>query len=622
MEVSAFTRIPLLTRSPPSAREGALCAVFMFALAFAVYGTQVKHGGFLIDDWYIASQYQVPAHSGFDIVRTYMSTYGQRPVSALYLLATQAVFGLHMSAFLAWSVVLAAFASTLLFILLRQLGIERIHAAAIAALVLVFPTADSTVLWIDGSNAHVNVALYLAGAIVALHGLRKAHRSAMAWHSAAVVLYLLSMLFAETTAGLVLLSVFLYRLRTTWRSALRLWAMDALAVVVAVAYVGSHTQQRVVSAHDQVSHATELFKGARRIVELAGLAYGHTRIPGVAIAGIAVLATIAWRVLPRSGAVRAELGRWLVVAGGGVVAIAAGYIAYVPSASYYVPGAQGLGNRVNALAAPGFIVLLYALAVLIGLVFRGLHWGRLVSTAVTLVLAAAVAATWTGPLRKDEAAYARAFAIAEQSLHVLDRRVPKPPHFTTIYTFGLPKETEPVVPVWDASWDLTGAVRILWHDHTLKGVPSPTISDVRCNRGSIEPIGGLYSGRSSDSSYGKAIFVFVPSGQVRVIRNRTACEAARRRYVEVTIRSLRSLPRAISGHPYLRQLRASGGTGPYTWLVTGGTLPSGMSLLSTGQLVGTVGTAGVFRFAVTVTDSAQAPAKKTARYTLRVVGKR
>ena len=105
------------------------------------------------------------------LVHTYLKTYGQRPVSALYLLATQAVFGLHMSLFLAWSVVLAAAAATLLFILLRQLGLERIHAAVIAALVLVFPTADSTVLGCRVPT-HTSTCRSIAGAIVALYGLR------------------------------------------------------------------------------------------------------------------------------------------------------------------------------------------------------------------------------------------------------------------------------------------------------------------------------------------------------------------------------------------------------------------------------------------------------------------
>ena len=592
----------------------------MTALGFAVYGRQVRHGGFLIDDWFIASQYQEPTHPGFGLVHTYLTSYGQRPVSALYLLSTQAVFGLHMTAFLAWSVVLVASTATLLFILLRQLGLERIHAAVIAALVLVFPTADSTVLWVTGSNAHVDMSLYLAGAIVAVHGLPKSGREAVKWHSAAVALYLLSMLFAETTAGPVVLSVLLYRMRVPWRAAARRWAVDVIAAIAAVAYIGSRTSQPILSIHGEWTHVTNLFHGAVRIIELAGLTSGSTRIPAAAIVVLAALAIVGWFVLPKRNVIRSELGRWTVIAAGGIVAIAAGYLMYVPAPSYYTPNAQGIGNRVNALAAVGYAIFLYAIAGLLGLGVRSLWKGRLLSLSVTLALAGSVAVLWIGAVAKDQGAYVRAFALAKNSLVVIDRRVPKPQHGTTVYTFGLPKETASVVPVWDAWWDLTGALRILWHDHTLNGVPSPTITAVHCGARSIRPIGGAYTG-TFGAPYGKAVFVDVPSEVVRVIDSRAACEAASRRYVEIHIPADGSLPRAVVGRPYLRRLQATGGTPPYQWAVTSGALPSGMSLWSTGELTGTPGAAGTFRFSVSATDDAQARGTQTAAYVLRVVEK-
>jgi hypothetical protein len=608
----------LLTRDPPTAIEGGLCAALMIAIGFAVYGAHVVHGGFLSDDWYIASQYQAPAHSGFGVFRTYMSTYGQRPVSALYLLTAQAVFGQHSSIYLAWAVVLAALVSSLLFVLLRQLGMERVHAAAIAALVILFPTADATVLWVSGSNGHVDISLYLVGAIVALHGLRKSGRSALGWHAAAVALYMVSILFAETTAGPIFLSVFLYRLRVPWKPAAKRWAVDVAAALVAVAVVGSRTHQPILSIHAQWERVRQLATGATRIVELAGLSTGPTRVPGFAIIALGALGAIAWFVLPRAGAMRADVGRWLLTSVAGIVAIAAGYLMYVPAASYYAPDAQGIGNRVNALAALGYATLFYASAVLISLGLRAFPNGRLLSIAGALALGATVAVLWIGAVTTDQSAYTRAFALADHSLHVIDRRIPKPPTGTTIYTFGLPKETSSVVPVWDASWDLTGALRMLWHDHTVHGIPSPTISTVRCKSHAIEPVGGLYIGDRADSPYGRAVFVDVASQEVRRITSRPVCEAAAHRFVELTVHSENGLPRALRGRPYLRRLQVTGGTPPYQWLVTSGALPPGMSLWSTGQLTGTAGAAGLFRFQVTAIDSAQAPGRQTSSFVLRV----
>ena len=50
------------------------------------------------------------------------------------------------------------------------------------------------------------------------------------------------------------------------------------------------------------------------------------------------------------------------------------------------------------------------------------------------------------------------------------------------------------------------------------------------------------------------------------------------------------------------QLTATGGTLPYTWAVTSGTLPAGLTLSTEGYLLGTPTTANTFTFTVTVTD--------------------
>jgi hypothetical protein len=64
-------------------------------------------------------------------------------------------------------------------------------------------------------------------------------------------------------------------------------------------------------------------------------------------------------------------------------------------------------------------------------------------------------------------------------------------------------------------------------------------------------------------------------------------------------------------------LSATGGTGPYTWAVTTGILPSGLALSSSGMLSGTPTTAGAFPFTVTVTDAAT-PTHHTATASLSI----
>ena len=57
------------------------------------------------------------------------------------------------------------------------------------------------------------------------------------------------------------------------------------------------------------------------------------------------------------------------------------------------------------------------------------------------------------------------------------------------------------------------------------------------------------------------------------------------------------------GVPYAGIIGATGGSGPYAYTLTGGTLPDGLSLASGGSVIGTPTTAGTFTFSVLATDS-------------------
>lgn len=80
-----------------------------------------------------------------------------------------------------------------------------------------------------------------------------------------------------------------------------------------------------------------------------------------------------------------------------------------------------------------------------------------------------------------------------------------------------------------------------------------------------------------------------------------------------------ALPNAAATAPYAQTLRATGGTPPYRWSVSVGSLPAALSLDSdTGAISGTVTTGGNYSFIVQVTDSAQQTATKA--FTLSVAG--
>ena len=80
-----------------------------------------------------------------------------------------------------------------------------------------------------------------------------------------------------------------------------------------------------------------------------------------------------------------------------------------------------------------------------------------------------------------------------------------------------------------------------------------------------------------------------------------------------------NLPRAILGHDYHFQLKASGGIAPYHWELASGTIPDGITLANDGLLSGTATAKGEFHFVVTVSDSARPAHQKNQEIGLRVV---
>jgi uncharacterized protein YhjY with autotransporter beta-barrel domain len=64
-----------------------------------------------------------------------------------------------------------------------------------------------------------------------------------------------------------------------------------------------------------------------------------------------------------------------------------------------------------------------------------------------------------------------------------------------------------------------------------------------------------------------------------------------------------SLPNGLAGTAYAQVISAAGGSGPYTFALTSGALPAGMTLASDGTLSGTPTVSGAFNITITATDA-------------------
>jgi hypothetical protein len=79
-----------------------------------------------------------------------------------------------------------------------------------------------------------------------------------------------------------------------------------------------------------------------------------------------------------------------------------------------------------------------------------------------------------------------------------------------------------------------------------------------------------------------------------------------------------TLPEIPVHQPYRARFEAAGGTGPYSWKLINGALPTGLELSQDGQVIGEATAVGEFHFTISLTDSAAPPNTVRKDYVLRL----
>ena len=546
-------RLHLLGNVRCSALELIVAAVCFGALAFAVFGVNVTRGGLSFDDWTLAYDVQrlVDSHGFLGAFTELLSgdiltgTHAGRPVEAAYNLLVYTAFGQNAKLHLGAAIVLAALVAFLFYVVLRQLRLERLHAAAIATLVLLFPAADSTVFWATGAIAHVTVALYLAGTVCSIRGLRSHGPAALGFHALGIALYAASILQYQIAAPFVLLSVLVYRYAgASWRRAIPPWVGAVVVAVAALAYVKANLPRRAGSLSEDFTHARDIAGAARQLLASLGIQDGPQRMPTIATLMLLLVAGGVALLLPAGDVVRTQLRRWLLIAAAGFVTIGAAYTIFVPGDFYYSPLAQGIGNRVNAAAALGFALVFYSLAVILALLLmRALRIDAPVRMAAAIAVVGTIAllASFVSAIDSDRRPYDRAAELQREALTVIKNDIPRPAPGTTVYLFGIDGETAPNVFTFVRTNDVTAALRLLWNDDTIEGVPvssteagwpgnTKTNSGLSCDTRGLQPRGWLFD-TYPPSRYGLTLFVDVRSRTSELIRNQGSCRTALSRFL-------------------------------------------------------------------------------------------
>lgn len=530
----------------PMRRELALAALLLGLLGAAAFGSHVLDGGFYSDDWPNASVYRFEAAPGLPGALGYatgLRFFDYRPLSALAIAASHGGLGAHPAAHMTLALLLGVGVSLSFFWLLRELGLGRRHAGAIAALVLVFPWSDSTRLWPTAGLNNIAVCLWALGAVLALRGIACAGRRAVLVHVGAICLYVLSILTYEVAAGPVLASLLLYRTRCAWGPALQRSAVDALAVGATLAVMAANTPRTVQPVAGQLEHAERIAREAVSLLASAAVPFGRPPVPLVLTTMLLILAggLIAWRRTPAGDAGRTTLERWLTTAVVAAVGVVAGYVLIVPADPFFSPLTPGIINRVNLFAAPALVTLVYATAAIAGtLIARATRGRRRWSLAVTGVLTLALAIGYILRLEADKRDWERSSELQRQVLATFERLDERLPAGAIVYTFGAPTYVAPGVPLF-RHLDLAAAVRVERDDPTLAAYPMYPGTVFACGPTGMYPASDGYGLRDASvgpnefrvearAPYGTAFFLQVNDGRLERIDDRSECVVARARF--------------------------------------------------------------------------------------------
>lgn len=534
LATDASNRIQRGSRQFLSLKEAALACAGLVALAALSYASHIRHGGFYLDDWSDAAGtfYQTSGPGLSHVLSYFGDLFPYRPMLILYVPLKYFVLGPDMALQLAWAVGLAVIVATLVYGILRLFGAPWYHAWLIAALTIVYPLFDSVRLWEAASLPSVAIVFALSGLWIALLGMS---RRSWPLHFCAAGLYIVSILTYEITLPLIVGFGALYVIRYGWRVARSRWGVDLAAVTVAGLWNGLHTNREVSGVSGDLHHLGEIVSGGATIVGRTFVpvgAHSHTPLVLVPVAILLAAGLAVYLLAPARPGSESEwgLGSWLKLAAIGAGIAVLGWVMFIPADPYYTPSTYGFTNRVNAVSGFGLVMAAYAVVgVGVALAGRVLPAAQRWTAAITVGLGLLLGAAYIHTLERHSEIWDTAFRAEQTAIDSLRSTYPTLPHETTVFTSGYPAYQTLGVPIFSATWDLNGMIKLEYKDRTLSAFPITAGLELACRPGGVALHGPGAS--PAMAPYGRARLLNLATGAHAAPQSRRECLRLAGRYV-------------------------------------------------------------------------------------------
>ncbi len=488
-------------RSPgvaPRPREivSRYCGGFVFlgllALALAVYLPYALEGGWYYDDWALYATFDRAGESWASQFSSCTSSIpAGRKLTCLYHVTEFHLFGNDRAAYHLTAIAFLVAMATLAYAILRRCRLPWQWAAVIAALVILFPSSDSTRLWPTGAIGQYVIVIELTGVLLVLIALERRRRAAaIALHALGTVLFVVAMLTYEITIPLVALNGLVYWAARRDRAALWRGAADFALAACFVLY------RLIVEPPDPAGGFTvdrtpaETLNRALDLVNAAWRTWHETFLPGtlgtIGVIGVIALSTLLFATQPR---MRHRLLPWLALLGASLAVAGAATFVFLTANDIYLPQVHSVFNRVTLPATIAYVGIFIAL---VGLGYEILR--RFVSVPYAAAVSAAVVVLASGyhQLRVStdhKRAWEASWVEQQIALDGYATATRKLSDQSRVLGTGAPIWEVGFVPIFAATWDLGNAL-----DYTTPFEPSealPLQANMFCGRRGIVADGVL-----------------------------------------------------------------------------------------------------------------------------------